>query len=594
MSAHTEAVPQQLLLVEDDPAIQRLIGAYLKTLNVDCESTGCGTEAFESLQHRVPDLILLDHEMPGESGLEVLERLKADPALARIPVIYVTGTRNEEVISRCFALGANDYIQKPLRRQELVARVRSVLAHQRMMRELWSNARTDSLTGLPNRLLLQESLARAIERTSRDARYRFALLFLDFDRFKLINDSLGHDVGDLLLQQIAERLRTNLRGEDAIVRDSRMTTLSRLGGDEFVILLGDIPDENAAGAVAMRLLGILNRPYLLAGHTVNSTASIGVVCSDRGYATADEMLRDADIAMYEAKARGKGCHVIFDPSMHAAVVERHRIEKELREAVGTDQIHLVYQPICAIEDGGVVGMEALARWTHPERGLIPPDRFIPVAEETHLIVPLGEQVLNAACMQFKGWRKQHPGLKYVSVNVSRAQLEVPGFATLVRETVNRHGMAPDELQLEVTESMIMSDPETAVTLLQELDALGIRLAMDDFGTGYSSLSCLHRFPFDVIKIDRCFVQELAGERSEFVALVHAIVNLAWNLGMECVAEGIETREQVAVLLAVECLYGQGYLLGQPAAGAEACPEDWRNTGMAGCSAHAPLSAIGSP
>lgn len=564
----------QVLLVDDDRTIQRLAETFLKPLDVTCEFAGCGAEAFEALARSVPDLILLDHELPGESGLQILERLKADPALAQIPVIYATGTTKETVISRCFEAGANDYIQKPLRRPELLARVRSVLERQRMIRELWSNARTDSLTGLPNRLLLQETLSHAIERTQQDLRYRFALLFLDFDRFKMINDSLGHEVGDLLLQQIAERLRANLRSEDAIVRDSQMTTLSRLGGDEFVILLGDIPDEAAASSVARRLLGVLNRPYSLAGHTVNSTVSIGVVCSDRGYRTADEMLRDADIAMYEAKARGKGCHVVFDPSMHAAVMERHRIENDLRDAIGSSQIQLVYQPIFAIEDGLVVGMEALARWHHPELGLIPPDRFIPVAEETGLILPLGEQVLHAACAQFQHWRRQHPALNYVSVNVSRAQLEIPDFADLVRDIVTKHGMAPQQLQLEVTESMIMSRPEAAVSLLETLNALGVRLAMDDFGTGYSSLSCLHCFPFDVIKIDRSFVQELNGERTEFVALVHAIVNLAYNLGMECVAEGIETREQVAVLLAVDCLYGQGYLLGRPVASGSTYPAAW--------------------
>ena len=564
----------QVLVVDDDRTIQRLTEAFLKPLDVDCDFAGCGAEAFTSLARRLPDLILLDHELPGESGLEILDRLKADPALAQIPVIYATGTEKETVISRCFEAGANDYIQKPIRRPELLARVQSVLDRQRMMRELWSNARTDSLTGLPNRLLLQETLGRAIDRANQNPRYHFALLFLDFDRFKTINDSLGHDVGDLLLQQIGERLRANLRSEDAIVRDSQLTTLSRLGGDEFVILLGDVPDEAAASSVASRLLGVLNRPYTLAGHTVNSTASIGLVFSENGYRTADEILRDADIAMYEAKARGRGCHVIFDQSMHAAVVERHRIENDLRDAVGTEQIHLVYQPIFSIEDGGVMGMEALARWHHAELGPIPPDRFIPVAEETGLIIKLGEQVLHEACAQFTQWRLQHQALKYVSVNVSRAQLEVPGFAALVRKIVAQHNMAPDELQLEVTESMIMSRPEEAVTLLQELKALGIRLAMDDFGTGYSSLSCLHCFPFDVIKIDRSFVQELHGERTEFVALVHAIVNLAYNLGMECVAEGIETHEQVAVLLAVDCLYGQGYLLGRPAAGGETCPDAW--------------------
>jgi diguanylate cyclase (GGDEF)-like protein len=571
---------RQVLLVDDDPTIQRLVRAFLAPLNVDLSMAACGDEAFKLLERSSPDLILLDHEMPGESGLEILARLKDDVRLRDIPVIFATGTSKDELITRCFESGANDYIQKPLRRPELVARVRSVLERQQMIRELWSNARTDNLTGLPNRLQLQETLSRALQRATNDARYRFALLFLDFDRFKLINDSLGHDIGDLLLREIAVRLRGNLRAEDAVVRDSQMTTLSRLGGDEFVILLGDIPDEQAAASVAGRLLTVLNHPYQIAGHSINSTASIGVVCSDRGYASSDDMLRDADIAMYEAKARGKGCYVLFDPTMHAALLQRHEIENDLRTAIGTEEITAAFQPIFSIEEGVVTGMEALARWQHPVRGNIPPDSFIPIAEETGLIVPLGEQILHQACRQFADWRRlggAADALEYVSVNVSRAQLEVEGFADTVAEIIEQHGLRPQQLQLEVTESMIMARPETAVELLQDLKRLGVRLAMDDFGTGYSSLSCLHRFPFDVIKIDRSFVQELSGERSEFVALVHAIVNLAYNLGMECVAEGVETADQIAVLLAVDCTRGQGYLLGRPAPASAQYPAAWGKT-----------------
>lgn len=575
MSDTNPSTPR-VLLVDDDRSIQRLIAAFLAPLGLDLKIANCGAEALSMLRRQRPDLILLDHEMPGESGLEVLTRIREAPELHDVPVIFVTGSTSGDVISQCFERGANDYIQKPLRRPELIARVRSVLERQQMLGSLWRAARLDGLTGLPNRLLMQETLSASLEHVRQNEDHRFAVLFLDFDRFKLVNDSLGHDVGDMLLREISQRLRENLRTSDAISRDGAGTTLSRIGGDEFVVLLDDIADLAAAEAVAQRLLGVLNEPYQIGKHTISSTASIGVVCSHSGYTAADEMLRDADIAMYEAKNRGKGCFVTFDPAMQQAVIERHEIERDLRCAVGTDQIHLAYQPIFSLEDGTVHGVEALARWDHPTKGSIQPDVFIPIAEETQLIVPLGEIILDEACRQLSEWLASgHDSIEYISVNVSRAQLKSTDFARQVVGVVRRHGLQTRQLQLEVTESMIMERPDAAVELLDELRAAGVRLAMDDFGTGYSSLSCLHRFPFDVIKIDRSFVSKLNTERTEFVSLIHAIVNLAYNLGMECVAEGVESREQIAVLLTVDCMLGQGYLLGEPARANSALMDKWR-------------------
>jgi len=395
--------------------------------------------------------------------------------------------------------------------------------------------------------------------------YHFALLFLDFDRFKIVNDSLGHDVGDQLLRVAGARLRAGLRPTDSISRDSEGTTLSRLGGDEFVILLDAVRDADAARIIADRLLKDLNEPYLLHGHTLHSSVSIGVVACSRTYQTADEMLRDADTAMYEAKAQGKACVVIFDPPMQHAVRDRYELECDLKAAIGTDQFHLVYQPIVSLEDGELRGVEALVRWNHPVRGLVPPDKFIPVAEETHLILPLTSWILDTACLQFRELKRHDvcKTLEYVSVNLSRVHLTDPDLVPGILAALERHGLRADQLQMEITESEIMHNAAVAADLLKILKAKGIRLAMDDFGTGQSSLAHLHEYPFDLIKIDRAFVSHLSDGNRTFAALLHCIVQLVANLGMQCVAEGVETADQLAVLQSIDCEHGQGYHFGRP-------------------------------
>ncbi len=441
---------------------------------------------------------------------------------------------------------------------------RDVTAEIERERALEAAARLDKLTGLPNRALLHDRVQHAIELAKRLPKYHFAVMFLDLDRFKIVNDSLGHEFGDMLLQAIAARLRKSLRAGDSMSREAEGTTVARLGGDEFVILLDCIKRPEDAATVANRLLKALEAPYQLGEHEVHSTASIGIVCNNAKYDKAEDILRDADIAMYEAKARGPARFVMFDASMQTAVQNRLQIENDLRAAIGTDQFYLVYQPIVSLEDGELHGVEALLRWNHPTRGLISPDEFIFIAEETRLILPLSNWIFEQAVVQFMKWRRQPPDRApaYISVNLSRIHLAEQDLVEHFVQMVKGAGMEPGQFQLEMTEGGILRDRKASKKVLRALKAAGIRLAMDDFGTGQSSLSCLHELPFDVLKIDRSFVSNL--ERGQqFIAMARTVVTLAENLGMICVAEGVENRGQIAELKSMGCACAQGYYFGKP-------------------------------
>ena len=556
--------PRRVILVDDDPTIHQLVLAMLKPLGLTITCATSGDEGLALAHALIPDLILLDHDMPSGTGLDVLHTIKSDPELAAVPVIMVTGSESNKTLAACFAAGAIDYVRKPFTPVELRARVGSVLERQQMVNQLTHAALFDKLTGLANRALLTARLTRALERSHDDPALGFALMFLDFDRFKYVNDTLGHDVGDLLLKAIAGRLRSNLRATESSARDASGNTVARLGGDEFVVLLDGVNSPGVVNTVADRLLSALATPYQLDGHLVRSSASIGAVISTAAHRTADQMLRDADIAMYEAKARGRACHVSFTSEMGDSVRTRVETENELQAALGTPQLHVAYQPIFSLDDNTVRGAEALVRWTHPDRGAIAPSTFIPIAEESNLILPLSDFVLREACLAFARWQAQGTAqqLEYISVNLSRVQFADPDLIGKITRVLQETGVRHDQLQLEVTESQIMQNRTVALRLLADLRASGIRLAMDDFGTGYSSLSCLQEFPLDVLKVDRAFVSNLSRGR-DFAALLHAIVTLADNLGLHVIAEGIEERDQLAMLQALGCGYGQGYLLARP-------------------------------
>ena len=446
----------------------------------------------------------------------------------------------------------------------VVATFADVSDRKRNEEQLRRAAELDALTGLPSRSLLTDRLQQAINRAKRMPAYKFAVLFLDFDRFKIINDSLGHEVGDQLLISISERLRANLRDIDTPTRLGEGHMPARLGGDEFVILLDGITGPRDAVIVAERLQTALSQPHLLDGHEVISTASIGIVINDGKYERPDDILRDADTAMYQAKNSGKARHVVFDETMHNEVVQRLHLEKELRAAAEDLQFTLAYQPIVSLHTASLIGFEALIRWPHTERGILLPGNFIALAEELGLIVPIGKWVLREACQQLKNWQKHFRGPKPLSmaVNLSKQQLTDPTLVETVKDILTSSGISPSSLVLEITESTVMDNLDDLGPVLSRLRKEGVRLAMDDFGTGHSSLSFLHRAPMDILKIDRSFVNS-SGNPRDNGAIIHTVIQLAHNFDMDVVAEGIETVEQLALLQSLDCNFGQGYLFSRP-------------------------------
>jgi diguanylate cyclase (GGDEF)-like protein/PAS domain S-box-containing protein len=434
----------------------------------------------------------------------------------------------------------------------LVINTRDITDRKALEEQLMHQAFHDALTGLANRALFRDRLRQSIARAQR-RREQPAILYMDLDAFKSINDTLGHPVGDALLTAVARRIKTCVRAGD---------TVARLGGDEFAILLEDTEDLESPSRVAQRILDELNRPFHLDGREVAIHASIGIACRTAGPGDADELLRDADIAMYRAKAGGKGRFEIFTDTMQKAVVSQLELEVDLQRAIEDGEFFIHYQPLVDLQSGQTVAVEALARWRHPWRGVIPPAEFIPAAEKTGAIVSVGRWVLQRACEQVRAWQDVRGGPALgLAVNLSARQLKDPGLVEDVIDAVASSGLEPTGILLEMTESVLMDDLEKTIPILQRLKALGLMLAVDDFGTGYSSLSYLRQLPVDTLKIDRSFISGLGKERE--AALVETIVNMGRSLKLEVVAEGIEDDAQLAALKRMGCELGQGYLFAQP-------------------------------
>lgn len=599
-----------ILLVDDTPENLRLLSTALGRKGYKVRSVINGRMALMGAKAAPPDLILLDICMPGMNGYEVCAQLKDDPTTADVPIIFISAL--DEVIDKvqAFAVGGVDYITKPFQFEEVLARVENQLTIRQLRRSLESmndqleervkertqalereiqerkRAQTqllhlalhDPLTQLPNRSLLMDRLEAMLLHSEQQPDYGFAVLFLDCDRFKRINDSLGHTVGDRLLIAIAQRLQQCLRPQD---------TLARLGGDEFAILIDGCEDAQTGLAVAQALNHSLTEPFHLANYEIFINASIGVVFnSDRlnqqlysstapyrfnlHYTDAEHLLRDADTAMYRAKAMGKGCYEVFSPDLHDQARSLLELESDLRRALEQEEFLLYYQPIVALKRGKIAGFEALIRWRHPKKGFISPVEFIPAAEETGLIIPIGEWVFHTACHQLKKWHDLMITTEplTMSVNFSVRQFSQANFLGKIESILDHTQANCGCLKLEVTESVLIDQPESVMLLLQELKAKQLKLSLDDFGTGFSSLSYLHRFPMDTLKIDRSFIGRI-GDNPKNLEIVQAIITLGHNLGIETIAEGIETPQQLAHLRALGCEYGQGYFFARPIAAVDA-------------------------
>ncbi|MHC4946982.1 MAG: GGDEF/EAL domain-containing response regulator [Planctomycetota bacterium] len=454
--------------------------------------------------------------------------------------------------------------------RETNVRLESEIAERRAAEDrLRHDALHDTLTSLPNRAFLMDRLTASIERAHETPDRYFAALFLDIDNFKLINDSLGHAIGDEVLMTVAKRLVSCVREIDTVVRQAEDTT-ARLGGDEFVVLLDGIESPGDAIVVADRLHEAIEAPMRIDDHDLAVSTSIGITVGDGEYPDADAVLRDADTAMYRAKESGKARYAMFNREMHEASMARLQLENDLRVAIETQQFRLVYQPIVRLDTGTICGFEALVRWDHPERGTVLPDDFISVAEERGLIIPIGNWVLHEACGQLAAWRQasREAADLTMNVNLSRRQVAEAGLVAEVDRVLRETGIEGRDLALEVTETGIMDSGSDIPAVLAELQRRDVRVQMDDFGTGYSSLSCLHNYPLEVLKIDRAFLNTISGSR-DYAAVIHSIMTLAHNLDMKVTAEGVETPEQVALLQSLECDFAQGHYFARPMSAADA-------------------------
>ncbi|MEA5604532.1 EAL domain-containing protein [Nostoc sp. UHCC 0252] len=588
---HLDPNKKDILIIDDMADNLRVLSSILTREGYNVRKALNWQMALTATQTLLPDLILLDIMMPEVDGYEICQTFKAWELTADIPVIFISALDDVFDKVKAFRVGGVDYITKPFEFQEVLVRVQNQLAlrsarleilklnieleyrvkertgelekalqklqqeinsRQKLQSQLLDIALHDSLTGLPNRVLFMRRLENALNRAKQESSYQFAVLFLDCDRFKVINDSLGHLVGDELLIAIAHRLQACLIPID---------TLARLGGDEFGILLENITDINIAIQVAERILQQLSLAFKLSRYEVFMNASIGITWGNKDYDLPEYLLRDADTAMYRAKAQGKAKYHVFNPAMHQEAIQLLELENDLRRAVERQEFLVYYQPIVSLTTGRISGFEALIRWQHPIRGLVVPVEFIPVAEETGLINAINTWVLKSACYQLSIWQNHPvtPEPLTMSVNLSARLFLQPNFVEQIDRIIYETKINPAYLELEITESVIMENTNAIKIIFQQLKKRKIKLIMDDFGTGYSSLSYLHSFPLNALKIDKSFVQRM----QENMELVPAMIGIANSMGMSAIAEGVETQEQLAQLRSLNCNFAQGYLFSQP-------------------------------
>jgi diguanylate cyclase (GGDEF)-like protein len=585
-----------ILIVDDTLENLRLLSMILKREGYSVRKALNGAMALTAAQTMPPDLILLDIMMPGLNGYQVCQELKANPQTAKIPIVFLSALSDGNDKVQAFTLGAADYITKPFQMEEVLARVRNQLAlrdaeirnqllntqleqrvkertaqleatnqelqqeiaeRQLLQSQLLEMAYYDRLTGLPNQALFIKRLEQAIARAQSETTYRFAVLTLDCDRFRMVNDSLGHRIGDQLLLAVARRLATMLY-------QNQGHTLARLGGDEFAILLEDLTASDGVTDVADQIQRLLVQPFQLEQHEVFINASIGIAVGGSQYNKPEHLLWDADTALHRAKDAGKARYEVFNPAMHEAALQLLRLETDLRRAVNHQEFVAHYQPIVDLISGKITGFEALVRWQHPDRGLISPGVFVPIAEEVGLIGQIGIGVLREACNQLHQWHRLElqDKLLSMSVNLSAQQFAQPDLVKQIDQVLAETQVSPDCLKLEITESAIMDNPRSAASILQQLRDRKIQLSIDDFGTGYSSLSYLNSFPVDTLKVDRSFVRQMNGS-PETLGLTPLIINIAHTMGMTVTAEGIETPQQLEQLRSLNCNFGQGYLFAKP-------------------------------
>lgn len=536
-----------VLVVDDDPSMRLVMRHAMEKSGYRVADAGNGLEAIRAALRHNPDLILMDAVMPGMDGFRATAELKSMSEFADTPVLMVTALEDEESVEQAFTSGACDYITKPVNWVVLKQRVKRLISAAHADKKIRHLAYHDTLTGLPNRLLFVDRMDQAINRALRDNN-KFALIFIDIDHFKMINDSMGHDAGDVLLTSVTERLTRSLR---------RIDTISRLGGDEFTVIVENITEPDAVATVARTLLETLTWPFMIGGREVHISGSIGIALYPDDGVNFGNLLKNADAAMYRAKDMGRNMFQFYAAEMSEAVMHRLDMEGLLRNAIEREEFVLHYQPKFDLRTGCCSGMEALVRWEHPQRGLIPPDEFIPLAEDTGLIVQLGEWVLRTACRQLDQWQRAGHAIYNLSVNVSARQIRDENLPALFEQIILETGVNPVNIEIELTESALVENHDKARDLLGRFKTMGLKIALDDFGTGYASMSYLKEFPIDTVKVDRSFVRGIPDNRED-VAIVKAIASLTETLDLCLVAEGVENAQQLEFLKNIHCPQAQGY------------------------------------
>jgi len=585
MNDRSAATKGKILIVDDIPENLKVLSKTLQQEGYQVRAVTSGPMALRVVQNTQPDIVLLDIKMPDMDGYEVCRCLKSNPETYCIPVIFLSAL--DEVLDKvaAFEAGGVDYITKPFQFQEVLARVNNQLQlqaakteierlnadlekrviqrtaqleqeiakRQRIQEELLHMALHDSLTELPNRTWLMDRLKQVFKRSKQSPHYVFAVLFLDCDRFKVVNDSLGHMIGDQLLISISRRLESVLRLGD---------TIARFGGDEFVILLEEIDSPEDAIKIAQALQDQMKLSFHLESYEVFMDISIGIVIGNQGHQQPDHILRDADLALYQAKEKGKGRYQIFEHQMHSIALQRLEIETELRLAVAQSQFTVYYQPIISLTTQEIVGFEALVRWLHPHKQLIFPQDFLDIAEDTRLIMDIDRWVLEQACAQIRAWQRKFKKPLTINVNLSTQLFCESHLSLQVSRILEKTQLDPADLRIEITENTLIESYESVHLTSRKLRSLRVQISLDDFGTGFSSLSYLHQFPVNNLKIDRSFIVNLE-ENLKNQEIVTSIIQLAHNLDMTVTAEGIETPQQLKYLQALSCEYGQGYFFSHP-------------------------------
>ena len=551
----------KVMMIDDDPITLEAIQAFLSESGyLRIVTLSQPAQALQRIRDELPDVVLLDLLMPGVSGFDILQAMSSDAELRYVPVIMLTAAVDAETKLRALELGATDFLAKPVDPSELTLRLRNTLMFKAYRDRL---AHFDSLTELPNRRAFIERLRSLLQQESLEPK-RLAVLFLDLDRFKEINDTLGYGAGDMLLKAVTGRLRGALHAVEKLQggRGGGRSVLSRFGGDEFIVLAPNLSGDAMPETLARQLAASLADPFHIADRNLYVSGSVGIAVSPEDGVDAITLIKNAEVAMHAAKQEGGKGFMFYRSELNERSLERLTVEHGLRQAFSGGQLRLYYQPQVEVASGRIIGFEALMRWQHPELGLLLPNRFISIAEDSGIIGELGDWALFEACRQIKAWEVAGFRDLTVSVNVAASQLQRAQLPETIDRALKSAGVSPRNLILEITESMLMAEGTQSVAVLDKIEALGVELSLDDFGTGYSSFSYLKRLRIDEIKIDRSFVMDMATSR-ESAAIVAAILSLATGLGLKVVAEGVETEAQLALLAAHSCQNYQGYYFSRP-------------------------------